>query len=826
MCCGIACVLLGLASSARGDVHARRIVALLDTPSRRHPLAAEDGRIPLLVRVPPGVSARARGLLPLGDGLAAVHLDAAALPAFLQANPDLAPTVSPPRRALLDASGAITHAPAFRVHTGLDGTGAVVGIIDTGIDAAHADFRDAEGKTRIAWLIQRGKPRGLHPELEERFGCTAKGQSPCAILAAADIDALLASAPSSAPRDPTGHGTHVASIAAGNGGLANNPLPTYAGVAPGATLIVAAPSSAGFSDPDIINAARFIFDRADALHMPAVVNVSLGSDYGPHDGTSELERGLAALIGDGEPGRAMVVAAGNSGALYTFGERGPYGVHTEARSSEHATTRVPIGLPGLAGKIDGAGFVWLTFRPGDEVSVGLDGPGGLSISPVAPGADGDDEDDGDGDDDDLRAVVVNAIAGAQAGIAADSNSAVVSFSGKWDAGEEIAILLRGRGDAQLWVAGTGDAGPGVGLGVMFERAVKFGTVGVPATHPELIAVGCTLNRKRWRPLGAAGSLELASFGGVAEPMVDSLCYFSGAGPTATGVMKPDLVAPGAFVAAAMSHDADPRSSAGSIFSAFDCPDEGDRLCHLVDETHAINSGTSMSAPQVSGAIALIFGRDPTLTQRELRDLLTASVARPRGLVPFDYQQGSGELQLDNVLAVLDSLPSLEPSVAHSYFVLGAPYLRPDPSHEVAGVVELRDAKDAVVSSVADGELTLRLHGGVASRPLTRVHAGMWRFAIAAERGTGGGAVTVEVLFRGQAIGKRVMPIAVDAWAVGSGVNAVGGCSVTRMEGGRRGECARGVAIFSELAVLLGAFGALRVRRRTRRAESCEDFRSV
>ena len=756
---------------AQADVSARRLVPLLDAPSRRHPLGGEDGRIPLVVRLPTGVAARSRGLLPLGPGRAAIHLHPSRVAAFAAENPDLDVTVAPPRHPLLDVAGSLTHAPAFRNRTGLDGAGVVVGIIDTGVDAAHADFRDQGGKTRIAWLIQRAAPRGHYPDLEERFGCTSADQSPCAILAAADIDALLLGDASAAPRDRAGHGTHVASIAAGNGGLGSTKPPKYVGAAPKATLVVAAPSESGFSDPDIINAARFVFDRADALGMPAVVNVSLGSDYGPHDGTSELERGLAELVGDDQPGRAIVVAAGNSGGLFTFGDRGPFGVHTEAASSEHATTRVPIALPGLDGAVDGAGFVWLTFRPGDEVCVGLDGPAGLSVSPVSPG------DSGGDDDADLQAAIINAIPGGDSGIPSGTNSAVVSFSGTWNASDEIAILLRGRGDAELWVAGTGDAAPGLGYGLLFERAVKFGTVGVPASHPELLAVGCTLNRTLWRPLGADGALALASFGGVPEPLVDSTCYFSGAGPNALGAMKPDLLAPGAYVAAAMSHDADPRAAPGSIFAAFDCPDPGDRLCHLVDETHALNSGTSMSAPHVTGAIALLFQRDPTLTQRELMDLLTSSVARPRGYVPFDYQHGPGELELEHVLAVLDELPSLEPSVEHSYFVLGAPYLRPDPSQSVAGVVELRDAVDEVAVSVPEGALTLRIAGGFASQPLTRVAAGMWRFAVAAERGTGGGVATVEVLYRGEPIGTRVLPIGIDAWAVGTGVNAVGGCAV-------------------------------------------------
>ncbi len=56
------------------------------------------------------------------------------------------------------------------------------------------------------------------------------------------------------PRDPNGHGTHCASIAAGNGRASNG---LYCGVAPGADLIVA--QSEPLFDDHTIWAIRKIF---------------------------------------------------------------------------------------------------------------------------------------------------------------------------------------------------------------------------------------------------------------------------------------------------------------------------------------------------------------------------------------------------------------------------------------------------------------------------------------------------------------------------------------------------------------------------------------
>lgn len=759
--------------------------------------ATSSGRIPVLVRLKGVKNADALGLMPVAGGLAVARLTVAEMQSLQKAHPQLEFHAGPPRRLFLNRSHKWHRSKMFKEQTGLDGKGVVVGIVDTGIDVGHADFRSADGKSRVAWLLAAGVPQGLHPELEKRYGCSDAKQTPCGIYSNADIDRLLADAPWDAPRDAVGHGTHVASIAAGH----NAPSGKFDGMAPGATLIVAAPASEGFSDPDILNAVRFIFERADALGLPCVVNLSLGSDYGAHDGSSELEQGLAAMVGDDKPGRALVVAAGNSGALYNMGGRGPFGVHTEVASPSHGVARVPILAPGATGKASGAGFVWINFEPGDRVAVGLEGPDGNWIGLTEPGDEVGYEDDG------IRAGVIHSKAVVQTAGGMASRSAVVVWEGSWPADGEFAIRLRGKGLAKLWVSATGSIASN-GLGLMFERAVRAGTIAVPASHPELIAVGCTLNRLSWFPHQQGGLLRIASFGGESDPLADSSCYFSAAGPNASGWTKPDLLAPGALVAAAMSQDADPRKQLGSIFDLGGCPDE--RPCHLLDDTHALNTGTSMAAPQVAGAVALMLQREPNLTQGRVLQLLQAGARRPIGRVPYDYQQGPGALDLIGTLQAMDEQydATRAASLDESYWVLSAPYLRPNPEAPVYGTLELRHADKSIATALVGSELVLRVAGASVHQKLERVRAGLFRFAVAAPRGSGGKRARIELRYRGQSLGTRTLPIAIDAWAATSGWQAVGGCAL-----GSGGGPAAPPGSHRGLAAMCAALAAVWLRRR-------------
>jgi subtilisin family serine protease len=767
---------LSAATPAHAELEARSIARAAAGTALPRAFSGPDGMLSLLVELPDGTDPKHYGLVSAAPGFAGLRLPPGALEQWAAAHPELRIWWAPPRRPLMDRADDWTHSAQFRLVTGMTGAGVVVGVVDTGFDPTHPDLLDPEGKSRVRWVIDFSKsPRGLHPELEAAYGCSSE-TSRCAIFSGSDVDELVFAGSAHAPRDAYGHGTHVASLAAGNG-RAQTP-PVYVGAAPEATLIIArvTRSDGGdIYDADILTATRFVFERAQALGLPAVVNLSLGSDFGAHDGSSPLERGLAAFVGAQFPGRALVVAAGNSGGVYggvTKGYPEPLGIHTEVHVPRASSVRVPLLSPPTPGSATrGTIYVWIAARPEDKLSVGLDDADGEWIEPLPPGA-GASYRKGN-----LEATLINDRRGEGSLMPDGSRGAIVVLDGAWKSGTSFALRLEGHGTARLYVQSEGDLASTIGA--LFPRATKQGTIGIPASSPGLIAVGATINRLGWTDR-QGNLIKVGSFGASETPRLDSSAYFSAAGPTSDARMKPDIVAPGVFLVGAMSALADPaHAGANGMFSgARICSDSPG--CLVVDDYHAISSGTSMAAPIVAGAIALLFERDPSLSQPELLTLLQAGARWPEGDVPVEQQVGPGSLDLEGTLQVLDALADpkyAEPDPAESWIALASAFAHPDPRWPLAGVVQLRTPTEAI-AHVDASRLRLEAEPAAQVTPLRPVAPGMWTFSLAAPAGSGLGELSIRLLLDGQLLLERRVPIATDPW-ITEGVEARGGCVIGR-----------------------------------------------
>ncbi|MDF2438061.1 MAG: hypothetical protein K0Q95_2437 [Bacteroidota bacterium] len=180
---------------------------------------------------------------------------------------------------------------------GYDGSGVIVGIIDTGIDFTHPDFKDSTGKSRIINLWDQTLPVASNTPSLYSYGQEWTNIQIDSGLASAHNDLAFA-----------GHGTHVAGIAVGNGLATGN----YKGVAPKADIIVVAFDFNNGGPTNMIDAVNYIYDKALALGKPCVINASLGDYYGSHDGR-DLQAQMINSILNTQSGRAFVSAAGNAG---------------------------------------------------------------------------------------------------------------------------------------------------------------------------------------------------------------------------------------------------------------------------------------------------------------------------------------------------------------------------------------------------------------------------------------------------------------------------------------------------------------------------------
>ncbi|MDE7097170.1 MAG: S8 family serine peptidase, partial [Muribaculaceae bacterium] len=159
------------------------------------------------------------------------------------------------------------------------GKGVVVGICDIGIDPLHPTFLDADGKSRIKRVVQYIEREGIRRQLD--------GDEEYRDWITDNPDNY--------------HATHVCGILAGDG--AGTP---YSGIATDADIVVTVST---LTEVGLLAGVEDIIDYAKEAGKPAVINISVGSYTGPHDGTSLFSRYLDMCAEDA----FIVLSAGNEG---------------------------------------------------------------------------------------------------------------------------------------------------------------------------------------------------------------------------------------------------------------------------------------------------------------------------------------------------------------------------------------------------------------------------------------------------------------------------------------------------------------------------------
>ncbi len=190
-----------------------------------------------------------------------------------------------------------------------DGEDVLVGIIDVeGFDFAHEDFLDAAGKTRFVSIWDQGG-QVREPPLGYGFGSEFRAEHLNGALAQSTFTPT-AFEPQSVMKKGS-HGTHVASIAAGNSGICSK--------AEIAGVLVALDDRdhdrrrSLYDSTRIAHGVSYLMGLAQSRGKRLVVNISLGTNGHAHDASSPTSRWIDALLV--QPGRAVCVAAGNAGQM-------------------------------------------------------------------------------------------------------------------------------------------------------------------------------------------------------------------------------------------------------------------------------------------------------------------------------------------------------------------------------------------------------------------------------------------------------------------------------------------------------------------------------
>lgn len=446
------------------------------------------------------------------------------------------------------------------------GSNAIVGSIDSGIDVLHRAFLDGAGKSRILAVWNQKDPTGPSPK---SFDPATYSQDYGTLYDQVAIQRFVdkIQTPSIDLRDPLVHGTHVASIAAGRktgnfaGGIA--PESRLALVIPHMHTAPGDPPSIGYSNSHV-DALVFLRALAGKHNLPIAINVSLGMNAGAHDGMSTLEAAFDAVTGSGrDPGIAIVKSAGN--------ERGFAG-HAKIEVMEGGVSTLTWNSKNRFRIQD---YIEVWYSGIDELEFVLISPDLLSRSAVVSAANTRAVSDLGGNRCSLELTANHPDNGDSLLAIRIRPDSLDILPGEWRLEVTGIKIFSTNGRVDAWVERDDKA-----RAVMFTSGDNDEmTLSIPGTANTVITVA------------------------ACEPKTPLRLFANSSfGPSRKLSPKPELVAPGENIIAALANDANN------------------------DVTTSL-SGTSMAAPHVTGAIALAFSRRnknaalPQLNAQQIRTAL-------------------------------------------------------------------------------------------------------------------------------------------------------------------------------------------------------------
>ena len=496
------------------------------------------------------------------------------------------------------------------------GEGVIMGIIDTGLDVTHPDFLNEDGSTRVLTYWDQNLANG--PLTPPQYGY---GQ----IWTSAHINNGQMTT-----IDANGHGTSVAGIAAG-GGTANG---MHKGMAPKADLIIVKYSGSNFLSK-VADGVHYIFEQAEALGRPAVVNISLGRQTGSHDGLDAAALMIDAMLQE-SPGRVVVCAAGN------FNEWQPYHLRTEVDADTSFTWFENNPLTNFGGGIVG-GVYFEAWADADEL-VNVDYA--IGADRVSPSYSFRGRTPFHDVSQNLNTVITDTLLNS-----AGNRIAVVNYYAA-PRGQQIQLqvwiqqpdsnsyrfrfMSTGSGRFDVWSmaqAGWSNMTSTLPTAAQFPPIVNYvmpdrnqHITDSWTCSPHVITVANYRNETGY--LAYDGSWQQGA--GIVEGEITAS---SSMGPTRDDRIKPDIAAPGDITFSPY-----PLSSLAIMVN------NADVIKIAPGGMHIRGGGTSAASPHVAGAVALYLQKCPQATYTEVRDALFGTAVADEFVPPVPNSSwGHGKL---------------------------------------------------------------------------------------------------------------------------------------------------------------------------------------